>query len=177
MAQFDLPSFQSDKKQKSPNDEYIKVFDKLRNFLTNPEKADKAKDAIIGLVLRHSDIADKLADIVSDPEQMEEAMKKYSYLTGYTGKNLAERTRQVSNKEDILSQINDLESRFGGKPAESPMIPTPTQAPLPAAASAPAPVTAPPMSAMQAPTTMAPASTPSRTAPYPVNPASGQLIK
>lgn len=167
MAQFNAPSFNPQKK-KNPDDEYIKVFDKLRNFLTNPEKANKAKDALIGLVLRHSDIADRLADVVNDPEKMEEVMTKYPYLTGYTGKNLAERAREVTNKEGMLNKINDLQTRYATKPPEpvSPTMPAPTQEP------------AMPMAAMpEQRMPMTPASTPSRTAPLPVNPASGQLIK
>lgn len=168
MATFNAPSFQP-KKEKNPDDEYIKVFDKLRNLITNPEKGDKAKDALVGLILRHSDIADKLADVVSDPEAMEEAMTKYPYLTGYTGKNLAERAREVgsSSKKDILSRINDLEATYG-RPSNS----QPTMTP-PASVGGPAPSMPNPVPSQP----MAPASTPARTAAFPVNPASGQLIK
>ena len=168
MAQFNAPSFTPEKK-KNPDDEYIRVFDKLRNLITNPEKGPKAKEALIGLVLRHSDIADKLSDVVSDPDLMEEVMAKYPHLTGYAGKNLAERAREVTNpKQQILDRVNKLESAYSTpEPSMPPPEPTIPSMPL----------QDPQMPSMAPQDSMGPASTPSRTAPFPVNPATGQLIK
>ena len=175
MAQFNTPSFTPEKK-KNPDDEYIRVFDKLRNLITNPEKGPKAKEALIGLVLRHSDIADQLSDVVSDPDLMEEVMAKYPHLTGYAGKNLAERAREVDDsRQQILDRVNKLESAYStpepSMPPQAPPMPyVPPQNPQ-------MPMETPPMPSMPPQDSMGPASTPSKTAPFPVNPATGQLIK
>ena len=181
MAQFNTPSFTPEKK-KNPDDEYIRVFDKLRNLITNPEKGPKAKEALIGLVLRHSDIADQLSDVVSDPDLMEEVMAKYPHLTGYAGKNLAERAREVTNpKQQILDRINKLENTFGAPtpsmPPVAPQAPPMPSVPPQTPQMPPMPPQEPQMPPMPPQGSMGPASTPSRTAPFPVNPATGQLIK
>jgi len=178
MAQFNAPSFTPEKK-KNPDDEYIRVFDKLRNLITNPEKGPKAKEALIGLVLRHSDIADKLSDVVSDPDLMEEVMAKYPHLTGYAGKNLAERARGIGDsRQQILDRVNKLESAYSTpEPSIPPPEPTMPSMPPQEPQMPSMPPQTPPMSSMPPQDSMGPASTPSRTAPLPVNPATGQLIK
>ena len=178
MAQFNAPSFTPEKK-KNPDDEYIRVFDKLRNLITNPEKGPKAKEALIGLVLRHSDIADQLSDVVSDPDLMEEVMAKYPHLTGYAGKNLAERAREVvSPKQQILDRINKLESAYSTpEPSMPPQAPPMPSVPPQTPQMPPMPPQEPQMPPMPPQGSMGPASTPSKTAAFPVNPATGQLIK